>query len=494
MKKKLEFELATSKAKKLLAGMLLLLGLRHGTEPKAADEKHPEIKKTEMVKPHKKSDKETFVVNAIQTNYSPVTLNTFKDMEKLFDQSLNIIFAELILEEVPMPRAYDDGGLYAGKKNTFGVGSTYSPIDIKNYSDTTAKWYHLYTNPKTFGSRTVSYEEMLQLVIGWGRYRKITQDPKTKEFHTRKIVLERMFNLLKGASLRPNEFAALYCAAYNNENNIQKLCPFVKDNYKDPIACANKIMTWCQTGPANGGTKDRCEFEALVYLNHNGFCQAMLDMYTKPLKKTGCSCINVEGVVAKTLTKENYKKYSDDAKAKYLSVVYKGGVRTGDICDKVKKYFKNSIEKTDSPKISFQKEYDEATVLYRNADFQAAIEKFLALRTKGATGCDLLNDIAITYFNLKQYDDCIDYCKKVLQTTEKQQYAKACFNAGRAYEAKGMYDRAIMNYTKASEYYSTYGISDEDESVDYKKIYEAAIQRATTAKNQSTLQKNGGRN
>jgi tetratricopeptide (TPR) repeat protein len=324
---------------------------------------------------------------------------------------------------------------------------------------------------------------MLQLVIGWGRYRKITQNSKTKKFETRKTVLQRMFNLLKGASLRPNEFAALYCAAYNNEENIQKLCPFVREHYKNRIACANKIMTWCNSGPANGGTKDRCEFEALVYLNVDGFCEDMLEMYTSP--KARASCINIEGVNAITLTKENFETFSKNAKNKYKKVIYRSGIGPGDICPKLKKYFKNPLVQKAGTKPSLQKQYEEALVLYRNGDYKKALSKLLAVEANGAFGCDLLNDIAVTFLKLNQYDDCIKYCQKILKTADKKEYAKACYNAGCAYEKKGMYDKAIANYTQALNYYKTYGVSKEDKSVDYQKIYENAISRVMKAKKDS---------
>ena len=263
-----------------------------------------------------------------------------------------------------------------------------------------------------------------------------------------------MFAKLKGASLRPNEFAGLFCAVYNNENNIDKLCPYIKDNYKDPIKCANKIMFWCSTGAANGGTRDRCECEALVYLNSENFCNNLLVLYTKPLKKTGCSCINTTGVTQKTLTKRNYKTYSREALAKYKGVVYSGGVCTGDVCAKANWVYINPLSASAATVNEFQNGYDEAIKVYKSHDYEKALKLFLALEKQGASGADLWNDIAIVYYKLKQYDKCIEYCKKILKTTEYGERAKACYNAGLAYEAKGDYDKAIKNYDKALDYYN----------------------------------------
>ena len=492
MVKKKQFSSATSKLKKIILGGLLVFGVHSATNAHTENAGKPQTKtKTTAVKPNVRHGKTISLTQQTKANFDPIKINTMKDMEKLFDMSLNIIFAELILEEVPMVNAYDDQGKYKGTKNTLGTGSTFAPLDFSKYADTATKWYHLASNPKTFSNKTISHEDMLKLVIGWGKYRKLTQNPETKKFDKRKTVLARMFGYLQGCSLRPNEFAALFCAAYNNEGNIIKLCPFVHDNYKNPIACANKIMTWCQTGPANGGTKDRCEFEALVYLNVNGFCEAMMEMYACPRKTSGSSCINVSGVVAQTLTSKNYKTFSDDAKKKYTSVVYNNGIGPATICTKLKSYFKKNpltLSTTNKGK-SLQAQYEAAIVLYKQGDFKGALAKFLELEAKGALGCDLLNDIAITYQKLGQYNKCISYCQKILKTSEKKEYAKACYNAGIAYEKQGNYDKAITNYTMALKYYNDYGITSEDKSVDYKKIYNNAITRATEAKKQQSTQK-----
>ena len=416
------------------------------------------------------------------TSFDAIELNTIEDMYELFDMSLNIIFAELVLEEVPMTNAYDDHGKYKGRKNTIGTGSTYCPLDVKDWDNPDANWYHLYTNPKTFENRTVTYQEMLQLVVGWAKYRTKTQNPNSGKFVTHKTILERMFDELQGAALRPNEFAALFCAVYNNENNISKLCPYIKDHYDDPIACANKIMMWSKTGAANGGTCDRCEFEALVYLNANNFCDHIMELYTKPLKTTGYSCVNVKGVAQQTLTRTNYTTYSNNALSKYRGVVYSGGVCTRDVCTRTGWLFANPLPIDTTQENELQKSYDDAIKVYKQKNYEKALELFLELESQGASGADLWNNIAITYYNLKQYDNCITYCKKVLETTEYGEYAKACYNAGLAYEALKNYDRAILNYEKALTYYQEYGVSAPDPKVDYEQIYQKAKERVEAAK------------
>lgn len=421
--------------------------------------------------------------NPKATNYDAIKLNTMDDMYKLFDQSLSIIFAELILEEIPMPGMYDDHGKYKGRNNTIGTGSTFAPINFSDWNNPNAKWWHLYSNPKTFKGRTATHEQMLQLVIGWAKHRKFTQNPKTGDFEKRETILERMFKKLQGASLRPNEFSALFCAVYNNESNINKLCGYIKSNYDKPLVCADSVLHWYMSGAANAGTKARCKFESLVYLNVNDFCGEMLNMSTCP--KGRGSCINAEGGNIKIirLNKNNYKEYSKDAEGKYQKVIYAKSVGPADIFPKINsKYFKNPLVCADATSVSLQKQYNDAIALYNKGEYQKALDKFLDIEKQGAYSCDLLNDIAVTYYGLKQYDKCIEYCRKILKTTEKDEYAKACFNAGRAYEQKGMYDKAIANYTQALNHYKNYGVSKEDKNVDYEAVYASALKRANDAK------------
>ena len=110
---------------------------------------------------------------------------------------------------------------------------------------------------------------------------------------------------------------------------------------------------------------------------------------------------------------------------------------------------------------------------------------FLGLEKRGASGADLYNDIAISYYNLHQYNQCIVYCRKALQTAETGEFAKACFNAGLAYEAQHNYSKAITNYDAALKYYNKYGISNQSSTVDYKKVYQNAKARASAAQKAS---------
>lgn len=471
MNKKERFVFGIEKLNKLIIGGALVFNLGIGAHGFAQSKSGQSGKpKTEVSTVKKQAQKK-------KTDYTAVKIDKYSDIEKLFDKSLNIIFAELILEEVPMPCVYDDRGLFKGTKNTIGAGSTYSPLSLKDYNKQEAKWYHLAANQKTFASRKATNEDMLKLIIGWAKYRQYTQNTKTKKFTKHDTILKRMFNQLCGASLKPNEFAALFCAVYNNESNISYLCPVIKKNYADPVKCANAMMIWWKHMSANTGTKDRCEFEANVYLNVDNFCESMLDMYTCPSKRA--SCVNVSSVNQLSLTRKNYKTWCSDSQKRYLGVVYhETGKRTGDLCQSCMKHFNNPLYAiSDGKKVSLQKQYDAAIALYNKKEYKKALENLLSIEKQGATGSDLYNDIAITALNLKKYDLCIQYCQKVLKTTERKEYAKACYNAGMAYEFKGNYDRAIVNYSMAIEYYKKYGIQSSSSAVNYEDVYKAALAR-----------------
>ena len=427
-KTKMKLSSAASKLKKFIAGSALIFGMSAGNAVHAEGLQNKK-EKTETVAKKK-------------TDYSHIKLNTIDDIYKLFDMSLNIIFAALILEEVPMDHAYNDGGKLKENLNTFGLGTIYAPANINNYNKKDTKWFSVLKNPKTFWNRKYSAEDMLKLVIGWGKYRIYTQDSKGEFQDGRKTVLEKMFAKLKGAELTPNEFAAVFCAVYNNERNINNICPIIAENYNNPIKCANALMFWWNGDKIryNSGTKDRCEFESLVYLNADDFCENMLLLYTEPKERTGFSCIYTPEVVGQTLTKSNYKDFSKNALGYYGANFYgKNHTRTGDLCNQVQKYFKNTLNEK------------------QNGRFY--------------------NIVAETCLNSKYYDKCILFCQKTLKTTDKTEYAMACFYAGRAYEARKNYQSALRNYNQAVIYADKYGVAGVDEVSAQKHIYADAARR-----------------
>lgn len=472
-KKSTKFSRVTNKIKILgLAGLMTAATLTAGAQTKKNNQKNPEQKKTTEVKKQKTTR---------------IELKSMQDMQRLFNESLKIIFAELILEEVPMSHLYDDYGRFRGKLNTIGVGSTYLPKNIdKDYNKSDAVWYHIASNQKTFKNTTFSPERMLKAVIGWATRTK-TQNPDDKKIITQTPVLQRMFAQLKGCKLSPNEFSALFCACYNAESNITKLLPEIKRNYTDKIKCANLIRTWYTNQKHNKGHIDRCWFEALVWLDCNYFCESMMDMNTYPAGRA--SSINANKKKTVKFTKQNYQQLSENSKKNFKKVVYKKPVSPRNACIGLDKYFtKSAADTIGYGDINYQAEYDKAINLYQAGDYKKALKGLLDLQKQGVTGPSLSNDLAIVYFQLKQYDNCINMCREALKSDDNQEYAKACFNAGKAYEAKGDYANALKNYKAAKDHFTKYGIADKDNSVDYNKVYDKAIERVTPhLKSQKTV-------
>ena len=87
------------------------------------------------------------------------------------------------------------------------------------------------------------------------------------------------------------------------------------------------------------------------------------------------------------------------------------------------------------------------------------------MRENGFDGADIHNDMAITYYNLGEYENCIKECQEVLKTGEKELYPAANYNAGKAYEKLGNPAKALKNYQLAQQ-------RDPDE-----KAYQSAVLR-----------------
>lgn len=64
-------------------------------------------------------------------------------------------------------------------------------------------------------------------------------------------------------------------------------------------------------------------------------------------------------------------------------------------------------------------------------------------------GADIHNDKAITYYNIGEYEKCIQECREVLKSGETEAYPAANFNAGKAYEKLNAPEKALKNYQLA---------------------------------------------
>ena len=92
-----------------------------------------------------------------------------------------------------------------------------------------------------------------------------------------------------------------------------------------------------------------------------------------------------------------------------------------------------------------------------------------------------LNENAKIALEKKKYEQCIDFCRRIIITNEKGLYANACYMMGCAYTELGVYDKAIINFQQAKIYYNQYGVYHADNTVDYLGLYDAGLQNAMRA-------------
>ena len=437
-----------------------------------------------------KDKKEIVIESKKQFVYDKVKLEEYKDIETLFDKALPIIFTELCLEENFRLDAYDDGQKYAGHINTVGLGSTFRPINIKDYNNPDAVWYKIWRHENL--ATDISAEETLFLIIGWAKYRQKTEDDNGK-IRNSKTILQRMFENLKGTELSTNEFSALFCACYNQETNINGICVFVCNNHENQQKCANEIARWFSDKVSDKGNSKRAVCEAYVYLNAEDFCEAMLDM---PFSRGG-TCIYAEEVTMPLFDAKNYTELTKKIKTIYFGTkkLYENP-KTPRSCmaESIKKHFKPgtlNIKSEKKQKKAPKPSYKKALKEMRLGNNEAALLILLDLQKDEYKSAKLYNDIAYIYRQKGNYNKCIEYCKKVLGTKNHGEYARACYEAGLAYEAKGDYEGAVRNFNSAIAHYDKYGINNPDTDVEYREMYKKALEKANTKKiaNKKSTQK-----
>ena len=150
-------------------------------------------------------------------------INDLKSFHQLYSDALNFMALSMFPTEVLVNEAYTDNGKTI---NTIGLGSFWFPKDGNPQSsewiltsDYVKKKKIKLTGPQAFA-----------LTDGWYRHRENGR------------IYKDMYKRLKGCELKAHEFAAIATVMYNNEVNGKELCDYIKDNYKDPLKCAAKIM------------------------------------------------------------------------------------------------------------------------------------------------------------------------------------------------------------------------------------------------------------
>ncbi|MCR5194266.1 MAG: hypothetical protein K6B71_01925, partial [Alphaproteobacteria bacterium] len=222
--------------KKILLITGITAGTVHGANAKITTNSNylPKKPRTEISYTQNKDSRPTI-------NYSKVKIRSYEDLERMFDMAMPIIFNTLMLEYGINEEVINS------ELNEFnpeiGTGLQCIPESIDMYDNSTTVWLSLSRRGKDKISYTnLKENDLIKLIIGWGKNRTQTQnfDGLVKKHKT---ILRRMYENLKGAELRPNELAAIYCAIFFNENNLRNICLYVQDHYNNTLKCANMLIS-----------------------------------------------------------------------------------------------------------------------------------------------------------------------------------------------------------------------------------------------------------
>ena len=203
--------------------------------------------------------------------------------DEAFDASLPLIHRALLATEWFSDNGYSDNNNAAS--NTLAGGLWWFPEDYAEKRDPTSQnWEHTKDFLSKHPNITVSYEEGMRLTEGWYMHRNTLKDKEHP-----KTVVDNMYERLNGCELAPHELAAIASVYYNDEECGRRLCSFVRNNYKNPVACANYISLLRPKDKSfEVGIKKRHYHEALFYLNKGNYCEKVLDFNV-------CSGINSKG-------------------------------------------------------------------------------------------------------------------------------------------------------------------------------------------------------
>lgn len=448
--------MVSPRAKKFILGSAVF-GMLFGT-PSCADNqnngKDKKSPKTE-VPAKKKKQKPGF-----SKKYK---IKTRADFDQLYADAEPFIFAAMIPTENWRTDFHNDRQKSNAVPNSVGVGLFY--VGVKNGA--------LDFNSLTW-KKTKSY------VISYRRSHNGKNPPSLKPYQLYEGTrgwfknmdsgrhLNELFSHLKGAELTINEFAAIASIYYNDEAIGKQVCNYVKTNYKNPKKCAQYILSTRIKLP---GIKPRRVHEVLMYLNHNNYCVNVFG-----LEVDGHLGTSVSGLGGHfDALKKGITNAKLDAAA---NTIYTRAVKNG----RSIKYYVQLMNNHQDAVLAFAGQtaqtiemdergelYARAMTLYNAADYAGALKLFKQIVAENGNSADLHNDMAITYYHLGEYKQCIEQCQKALNTGEREKYMYATYNAGLAYWALKDYDGAIRNFKSAIKYATEFG-EDDNRSVYEKKL------------------------
>ncbi len=374
------------------------------------------------------------------------TITDAASFQQLYDAAFPLMIQSMMPTEVLITTPYTDNGRTV---NTIGLGSYWYP---ENGDPKSKDWIHTSSYVKNHQGMAITGKMACALADGWFRNREGGR------------IFKLMQKELKGASLNINEFTAIATCMYNSETSGRALCKYVRDNYKDPIKCAAYLGSLKpQNASFEDGISKRHLHEVLIYLNVDNYVESLPSL----LVKKGVNSKGVEYHVT------SVTQLKPDECQQALSALSKGKTEgITNLSHKIRNYVckggktvaqiahENGIEGISTQAINFEdaqrltesnKMYAEALAHYDKKDYEKALKGFQDMVAAGFNGADIHNDLAITYYNLGEYDKCIAECREVLKTGETEQYAPANYNAGKAYEKKGNISKALENYQLASQ-------------------------------------------
>ena len=414
-------------------------------------------------------------------NYSKVKIRSYEDLEKMFDQALPIIFNTLILEYGIDNEVIEEET--DNIKPTVGTGFEYIPISLDECNDPKTVWLSI---SNLCGAKPVSYtkltdNDIMKLIISWGKYRIQTQEKYGTLIKRHKTVLRRIYESVKGAELRPNELAAIYCAIFNNEDNLRNICMYVQDYYNNPLKCANMLMSKTK-GYGYKDLENIAPLNALVYLNYNNFCEAMLYMpFDNNSKKT---CLDVAALTPKTLTEKNYKVYSDKCKKELLGCFFYPTYR--EVPQNIISLIPTSLLSYKvAPNVASpdpnQRDFEIAITHMSAKSYNEAMNIFNKLEKTSNTNAVLLQQMTQCYYEMEQYDNAIKYGQKILNSFNKTERAEAAYYVGKSYMGKKQPDQATIFFKKAID--ATGYLPPKTRKL-YEIVYRGALDDAIQAQNE----------
>lgn len=389
--------------------------------------------------------------------------------QKLYEDALPLIQVSMLPTECLILDPYSDNG--KAVSNTIGLGSYWYP---KNGNPKSSEWIYASQHFEEQGAHRIAAELAFDLADGWYRYREAGR------------VFKNMYKMLEGTELNVHEFAAIATVMYNSEKSGAELCKFVQENYKDPIKCAQKIVSLHANSKKFKGLPKRHLHEAYLYLNYDNYTDKMYDFFVRTGKNsrgkfyaqtsvTQLSDEDTKAGIEAVLSGDESKIIEEQQKIS--SYICKGGQTVREIIHEnvINENYSISLLAFLSPEnrdISLEsainlsnasmaeQQYKDALAIYEKAldlekkgkkeksqkEFAKALKGFEAIIEGGHQGADLHNDIAITCYHLGDYERCIEESKLVLKSGETDCYATANFNAAIAYEKLGNFDGALRNY------------------------------------------------